>query len=105
MSALSSLGFAFYAAVLLGAFAIRSAAGFGAGLIAIPMLAFILPVSTAVSVATIFTTLSSIQQVSREWRQIAWRNFLIIFCYSMVGVGLGLYFMKLLNEDVLRKCL
>jgi len=105
MSALSSLGFAFYAAVLLGAFAVRSAAGFGAGLIAIPMLAFILPVSTAVSVATIFTTLSSVQQVSREWRQIAWRQFAVIFLYSMLGIGLGLYFIKLLNEDFLRKCL
>jgi uncharacterized membrane protein YfcA len=105
MSALSSLGFAFYAAVLLGAFAVRSAAGFGAGLIAIPMLAFILPVSTAVSVATVLITLSSVQQVSREWRQIAWRQFVVIFLYSMVGVGLGLYFIKLLDEDVMRHCL
>src|ERR1700680_2163127 len=105
MSALSSLGLAFYAAVLLSAFAVRSAAGFGAGLIAIPMLAFILPVSTAVSVATVLTTLSSVQQLSREWRQIAWRKFVIIFLYSMVGVGLGLYFIKLLDEDVLRHCL
>ncbi len=102
MSDLSPLGFAFYAAVLLSAFAVRSAAGFGAGLIAIPMLAFILPVSTAVSVATVFTTLSSVQQVSREWRQIAWRQFVVIFLYSMVGIGLGLYFINLLDEDVLR---
>src|SRR5271168_1650189 len=100
MSALSSLGFAFYAAVLLSAFAVRSAAGFGAGLIAIPMLAFILPVSTAVSVATVLTTLSSVQQVSREWRQIAWRQFAVIFLYSMVGVGLGLYF----NKTAERRC-
>jgi uncharacterized membrane protein YfcA len=105
MSALSSLGFAFYAVVLLSAFAVRSAAGFGAGLVAIPMLAFILPVSTAVSVATVLTTLSSIQQVSREWRQIAWRQFMAIFLYSMVGVGLGLYFIKLLDENILRHCL
>lgn len=105
MSALSPLGFAFYAAVLLGAFAVRSAAGFGAGLVAIPMLAFILPVSTAVSVATVLTTLSSIQQVSREWSQIAWRQFTVIFLYSMVGVGLGLYFLKLLDEDIMRHCL
>ena len=105
MSALSSLGLAFYAAVLLSAFAVRSAAGFGAGLVAIPMLAFILPVSTAVSVATVLTTLSSIQQVSREWRQIAWRQFIVIFVYSMVGVGLGLYFIKLLDENILRRCL
>jgi uncharacterized membrane protein YfcA len=105
MSALSSLGFAFYAAVLLGAFAVRSAAGFGAGLIAIPMLAFILPVSTAVSVATVLTTLSAVQQVSREWRQIAWRKFIVILLYSMIGIGLGLYFIKILNEDILRYCL
>jgi uncharacterized protein len=90
MSALSTYGIAFYAVVLLGAFTIRSAAGFGAGLIAIPMLALILPVSTAVSVATVLTTLTSVQQVSREWRQIAWRQFILVFSYSMVGIGLGL---------------
>ena len=90
---------------MFSAFTVRSAAGFGAGLIAIPMLALILPVSTAVSVATVLTTLSSIQQVSREWRQIAWRQFALIFCYSMLGVGLGLYFIKLLDEDVMRRCL
>jgi hypothetical protein len=37
---------------MTGAFAVRSAAGFGAVLIAMPMLAFVLPVSTAVSVTT-----------------------------------------------------
>ena len=105
MAALSSLGLAFYAAVLLSAFAVRSAAGFGAGLIAIPMLAFVLPVSTAVSVATVFTTLTSMELVIREWRHIAWRQFAVIFGYSMLGIGLGLYFIHLLNEDVLRRCL
>jgi uncharacterized protein len=105
MTGLSSFGLAFYAAVMFGAFTVRSAAGFGAGLIAIPLLALILPVSTAVSVATVLTTLSSTQQVIREWRQVAWRQFLIIFLYSMVGVGLGLYFIQLLNEDILRRCL
>src|SRR4029077_1888198 len=66
------------------------------------MLALILPVSTAVSVASVLTTLTSIQQVSREWRLVAWRQFLIIFCYSMVGIGLGLYFLQLLDEDLRR---
>ncbi|MBV9824936.1 MAG: sulfite exporter TauE/SafE family protein [Alphaproteobacteria bacterium] len=105
MAALSSYSLVFYAAVLLGAFMVRSAAGFGAGLIAIPMLALILPVSTAVSVASVLTVLSSTQQVSREWRQIAWRHFIMIFLYSMVGVALGLYFVKLLNEDLMRPAL
>jgi len=105
MSALSAPGFAFYAAVLLSAFAVRSVAGFGAGLIAIPMLAFLLPVSTAVSVATVLTTLSSVDQVRREWRLIAWRQFAVMFLYSMVGIGIGLYFLALLNEEVMRRFL
>jgi uncharacterized membrane protein YfcA len=105
MSALSSLGLAFYAAVLLSAFAVRGAAGFGAGLIAVPMLAFILPVSTAVSLATVLTTLTAVQQVSREWRQIAWRQFVVILLYSVLGIGLGLYCITLLNENILRHCL
>jgi uncharacterized protein len=102
VSSLSFLGLTFYATVLLSAFAVRSAAGFGAGLIAIPLLALILPVSTAVSVATVFTTVTSVQQVGRDWRQIAWRQFIIIFLYSMVGIGLGLYCMKRLDEGILR---
>jgi len=105
MLALSSLGLAFYSAVLLSAFAVRSVAGFGAGLIAIPMLAFILPVSTAVSVATVFTTLTSVEMVAREWRHIAWRQFATIFLYSVIGIGLGLYFIRLLDENLLRRCL
>src|SRR4051812_910510 len=102
MLPLSAPAFLFYSVVLLGSFAVRGAAGFGAGLIAVPMLAFILPVPTAVSVASVLTTLTSMQQVSREWRFIAWPQFIVIFLYSMVGIGLGLYFIKLLNEDVLR---
>jgi hypothetical protein len=43
VASLSLLGFAFYMLVMTGAFAVRSAAGLGAVLIAMPMLAFILP--------------------------------------------------------------
>ena len=38
MASLSSRGFALYVVVLIGAFAVRSTAGFGAVLIAVPML-------------------------------------------------------------------
>ncbi len=96
---------AFYALVLVGAFAVRSAAGFGAGLIAVPMLAFIFPVSTAVSVATAFTTLTSVGQASRDWRHIAWQQFAVLVSYSVVGIGAGLYFITLLDEHTLRQSL
>ena len=103
MASLSSLGLAFYVLVLIGAFAVRSAAGFGAVLIAVPMLAFVLPVPTAVSVATALSMVTSAQQVSRDWSQIAWRQFFILTFYTMIGIGLGFYFINALNENALRR--
>jgi hypothetical protein len=55
VSSLSLFALAFFMLVMIGAFAARSAAGFGAVLIAMPMLAFVLPISTAVSVTTALT--------------------------------------------------
>src|SRR5246127_2872865 len=71
--------------VMIGAFAVRSAAGFGAVLIAMPMLAFVLPISTAVSVTTALTAITSIHYVSRDWRRVAWRHFAIMAFYSALA--------------------
>ena len=103
MSSLSLFDVAFYMLVMTGAFAVRSAAGFGAVLIAMPMLAFILPVSTAVSVTTALTSITSIHQVSRHWRRVAWDSFTIMALYSAIGIGLGFYFITLLDEKALRR--
>jgi uncharacterized membrane protein YfcA len=103
MVPLSSLGLAFYALVLIGAFAVRGAAGFGAVLIAVPMLALILPVPTAVSVASALTIVTSAQQISRDWTHIAWTPFFIVSSYTMIGIGLGFYFLSALNEEALRR--
>ena len=103
MLSLSFLGFAFYAMVLIGAFAVRSAAGFGAGLIAVPMLAFVLPVPTAVAIAAIFTTVTSAGQIGRDWRQIAWQQFLLLSLFTVIGIGLGFYFLQTSDEKTLRR--
>ena len=62
MLSLSLLGLVFFMLVMIGAFAVRSAAGFGAVLIAMPMLAFVLPISTAVSVTTALTAITSVHR-------------------------------------------
>ena len=102
---LSLLGLGFYLVVITGAFAVRSAAGFGAVLIAMPMLAFVLPVSTAVAVTTALTTITSVHHVSRDWYRVAWRQFAILAFYSAIGIGLGFYFIHLLDEVALRRSL
>ncbi len=81
MLSLSLFGLAFYILVLTGAFAVRSAAGFGAVLIAVPMLAFVLPVPTAVAVATALTAMTSVRQVGRDWRRVAWWQFATMSLY------------------------
>lgn len=103
MLSLSWPAVAFYVLVMVGAFAVRSAAGFGAVLIAVPMLAFIVPVSTAVSVATALTAITAVGQVGRDWRQVAWKQFAIITFYSTIGIGIGFYFIKIVDQDVLRR--
>ena len=100
---LSFPGLAFYALVMIGAFAVRSAAGFGAVLIAVPMLAFILPVPSAVAVATALTALTSVRHISLHWRRIAGREFAILALYSLIGIGLGFCFIKALDENALRR--
>ena len=63
MASLSLFGLTFYILVMTAAFAVRSAAGFGAVLIAMPMLAFVLPVSTAVSITTALTAITSLHHL------------------------------------------
>lgn len=87
--------------VLICAFAVRSAAGFGAVLIAMPMLAFVLPVSTAVSVTTALTAITSVHLISREWRQVAWWHFSVMAFYSAIGIGLGFSVINMLDEHAL----
>jgi uncharacterized membrane protein YfcA len=103
MASLSALGFGFYMVVLICAFAVRSAAGFGAVLIAMPMLAFVLPISTAVSVTTVLTAITSVHLISREWRQVAWWHFAVMTFYSVIGIGLGFSFINMLDEHALRR--
>ena len=98
MASLSLFGLAFFMLVMIGAFAVRSAAGFGAVLIAMPMLAFVLPISTAVSVTTALTAITSVHHISRDWRRVAWWHFAIMAFYSAIGIGLGFYFITILDE-------
>lgn len=100
---LSFSGLAFYMLVMTGAFTVRSAAGFGAVLIAMPMLAFVLPISTAVSVTTALTAMTSVHQVSRHWRRVAWPHFAVMAFYSAIGIGLGFYFITMLDEHTMRR--
>jgi hypothetical protein len=96
---------AFAAAVLLIAYLVRGIAGFGSGLIAVPLLAFIFPVQVVVPVVVLFDYLGSAGQGIRNREQIAWRDELPLIPFTLVGVALGLTLLKSLASDTLKQAL
>ena len=106
MSSLSLLGLVFFMLVMIGAFAVRSAAGFGAVLIAMPMLAFVLPGiintvvdlfkdTTLVTIIGLFDLLGSVEQALKDpaWLGFAKEGYVfsaVVFfvcCFAMSAYG------------------
>ena len=93
------------AAVLLVAYLIRGIAGFGSGLIAVPLLAMTFPVQIVVPVVVLFDYLGSASQGIRNRGKIAWREELALIPFTLVGVALGLTLLQSLASDTLRQAL
>ena len=103
MEPLSAFQLAFSAAVVTGAFAVRGGTGFGASTVAIPLLAFSMPLAIAVPVVSVLIVWNSLALIARDWRHIAWRAVLSTVPFTLVGVLAGLYFLTRMEErDLLR---
>ncbi|HYC45280.1 MAG TPA: sulfite exporter TauE/SafE family protein [Burkholderiales bacterium] len=101
MDGLSSLELVFCAAVVTTAFAVRGGTGFGASTVAIPFLAFAVPLQLAVPVISALIIGNSVSLIAREWNRIAWRAVLVTVPYTAIGVGIGLYALTNLDDQSL----
>lgn len=93
------------ACIVFGAFVIRGMSGFGAGMIGIPLLAFLMPVHTAVSmfglmVLVLFTFLSI-----RDWRDVVQGELKRLIVPTLLGVAGGVLLFKHLDNRVLMQLL
>lgn len=102
---LSPLETAWCAMALAGGYAVRSAAGFGGGVIAAPLLTFVLPLSTVAPLITILGLLVSTRQAVMDWSLIDWKRFRIFIPGSIVGVGLGVFAFKAADPAALARWL
>jgi uncharacterized membrane protein YfcA len=91
-------------AIALG-YAARAVSGFGAGVIATPLLTFVLPLPQTVPLITVLGMFAGLRQVVRDWRMIAWRNLAVFVPGSLVGVALGLYLFAALDQVLLARAL
>ena len=78
------------AAVLFLATTIRSAFGFGEALIAVPLLALVVPVEVAAPVAVLVSITVALIAVVQDWRHVHVRSAGWLVASTLAGIPLGL---------------
>jgi uncharacterized membrane protein YfcA len=84
----------YYGVVLFVAYAVRGIAGFGSGLIAVPLLTLASPMTAVVPLVVSLDYLGSASQGIKNVGQIAWRDQLVLVPYMLTGVGVGLALLR-----------
>ena len=102
---LAILPLAYAAFVLFLAYLVRGIAGFGSGLIAVPLLAQAFPVQEVVPVVVFLDYIGSASQGLRNRKAIAWGEQLPLIPFSLIGVGAGLTLLSIAKEALLAQAL
>jgi len=94
---------AFSGVVVFAAYVLRGATGFGAGVVAIPLLALVMPLTVVIPVITTLGIVASLGQSVQEFRHVDWRALRGLALPSAVGLALGLWLFASLDQALLLK--
>src|SRR3954454_17471091 len=92
-------------AVLSLATLIRSAFGFGEALVAVPLLALLMPVEEAVPLATLVSITVAAVVVVQDWRRVHLRSAGWLVLSTLFGIPLGLWLLTAVAEKVVKALL
>ncbi len=92
-------------AILFLATFIRSAFGFGEALVAVPLLALIMPVEVAAPVAVLVSITVAGIVVAQDWRHIHFRSASWLVLATLVGTPLGLLLLVAAKEQIVKAIL
>jgi uncharacterized membrane protein YfcA len=84
---------------------VRSAFGFGEALIAVPLMALIMPVTVAAPVAVLVSITVAAVVVVQDWRSIHFRSAARLVAASVVGTPIGLLLLVSLPEAAVKAAL
>ena len=84
---------------------VRSTFGFGNALIAMPLLALVIGVKGATPLVALAGLVISLIMLIREWRELVWKDTLVLLISSLAGLPLGLLLLTALPEPVVRTIL
>lgn len=104
LESLSLTHFVFCFSVIAVAYLVRGIAGFGSGLIAIPLLLLLsLPIVLVVPLIVALDYLASASQGIKNRRAIAWRAIWPLLPFTVLGVALALYLFQTIDATRLRR--
>ena len=86
------------AAVIFVAFIVRGMSGFGAGLVAIPLLVFLIPVHVAVPMSGLLVFFLFVFLFIRDWREVVWRELRLLALPTVLGVVAGMFLFTSLDN-------
>jgi len=91
--------------VLFAATVVRSALGFGEALIAVPLLALVMPIEQAAPTAVLVSITIALVVVIQDWRNIHLNSAGWLVASTFLGIPLGLLLLKKLPESVVEMIL
>ena len=83
--------------IIFIAYTVKGLSGFGSGLIAIPLLAFLFPLSFIVPVLGLLSYSGTIMQSIHLRKQVVWRDMLPLIPFSLLGIATAIWL--LVNVD------
>jgi uncharacterized membrane protein YfcA len=81
---------------------LRSALGFGEALIAVPLLAFVLPVKVAAPIAVLVSITVAAVVVAQDWRHVHVRSAARLVLSTLVGIPFGLLLLRSVPEAIVK---
>jgi len=101
LEALSGLQIAIAACIVFCAFVIRGMSGFGAGMIGVPLLAFLMPVHSIVAMFSLMVLLLFAFLSIRDWSTVVREELKLLLLPTLLGVAGGVLLFKHLDNRLL----
>lgn len=92
-------------AVLFTGTFVRTAFGFGEALIAVPLLALLMPVEMAAPIAVLVSITVAVVVLASDWRHVEFRSALHLVLFTLAGIPLGLLLLLQVPEPVVKSLL
>ncbi|MES9831268.1 MAG: sulfite exporter TauE/SafE family protein [Candidatus Thiodiazotropha sp. DIVDIV] len=102
LEALSTQDQIIAAIIISSAYLVRGIAGFGSGLIAIPLLALMMPLSIAVPLIVVLDYIASASHGVNHHESIQWQDLVPLLPFSVIGVLIALYLFNNVDAQILQ---